>query len=238
MTVPNRRERLRKATVTEIKAHARRLLVAGGPQAISLRAIARDMGMTAPAIYRYFPGLDALVAELTGDLYDEMRELVTQARDAAGEEPLPRLAAMTRAFRSWSVTHPAEFTLLFGAPLPGVAGFVEQCTHADHPGARFGALFLQILTELWHHSPWPVPPTQTLRERLGDTLAPLRQSQGPLPVEVAYTFLSGWVRLYGLVAQEVFGHLRWAVTDPEALFSIEVDRFLKQLTADAPPTHH
>ena len=70
---PSRRERIRTATVAEIKALARRLLVGGGLAAISLRAIARDMGMTAPAIYRYFPSLDALVAELTEDLYDELR---------------------------------------------------------------------------------------------------------------------------------------------------------------------
>src|SRR5882672_12208641 len=76
-----RRERLRTATVAEIKSLARRLLMAGGPHAFSLRAIARDMGMTAPAIYRYFPSLDALVAELAEDLYDELRE----ATEAAGQ---------------------------------------------------------------------------------------------------------------------------------------------------------
>src|SRR5258705_7881123 len=88
---PTRRERLRTATVAEIKDHGRRLLTNGGPTAISLRAIARDMGMTAPAIYRYFPSLEALVHELTEDLYDELRENIEAARDAlAAADPLTR----------------------------------------------------------------------------------------------------------------------------------------------------
>ena len=103
-TSPTRRERLRTATVAEIKDLARRLLVTGGPTAISLRAIAREMGMTAPAIYRYFPSLDALVVELTEDLYDELRESIEAARDgcpadgsAAEASPLAQLAEIGRA---------------------------------------------------------------------------------------------------------------------------------------------
>jgi AcrR family transcriptional regulator len=83
-TPPSRRERLRVATVSEIKESARRLLVAGGPSAISLRAIGRGMGMTAPAIYRYFPSLDALVAAVCADLYDELSEVLEAAGGGAG----------------------------------------------------------------------------------------------------------------------------------------------------------
>lgn len=79
----NRRERVREATVTEIKQAAHGQLVAGGPTAISLRAIARDLGMTAAALYRYFPSLDALVEELCADCYDQLTESVTKARDSA-----------------------------------------------------------------------------------------------------------------------------------------------------------
>src|SRR4051812_44586825 len=105
-TSPTRRERLRGAAVAEIKQTARKLLVEGGPPAISLRAIARHMGMTAPAIYRYFPSLDALVIELTGEICDELSGLVEAARDEApADEPLLQLAAMARAFRAWSLAH-------------------------------------------------------------------------------------------------------------------------------------
>ncbi|SCL30330.1 transcriptional regulator, TetR family [Micromonospora nigra] len=228
MTAPTRRERLRTATVAEIKAGARKLLVAGGVEAVSLRAIARDMGMTAPAIYRYFPSLEALVAGVAGDLYDELRHRLEQARDEA-DDPVARLTAMARAFRAWSVAHPAEFGLIFGAPTPALEAFVAGCADADHPGARFGAVFVEPFLDLWHRNPWPGPPPELLRERLGDRLEPLRASHGEIPIEVTYAFLAGWTRLYGLVAMEVFGQLSWALTDPGPLFDLELTTFLATL---------
>jgi AcrR family transcriptional regulator len=232
MTAPTRRERLRSATVSEIKDGARRLLVTGGPQAISLRAIARDMGMTAPAIYRYFPSLDALIVELAGDLYDELRESIERARDGAGDDPVGQLAAMARAFRHWSIQHPVEFALIFGNRMPELAAFDEDCEDPTHPGARFGAVFLQPFVELWRRAPFPTPPHELIERRLGRCLDPLRQNYGDVPVEVAYLFLSGWTRLYGLVCMEVFNQLHWAVTEPEALFETELATFFRQLAAD------
>ncbi|MFI7646417.1 TetR/AcrR family transcriptional regulator [Micromonospora sp. NPDC049460] len=234
MPAPSRRERLRTATVAEIKDGARRLLVTGGVEAVSLRAIARDMGMTAPAIYRYFPSLEALVAALAGDLYDELRLRLEAARDDAGAEPVDQLLAMGRAFRSWSVAHPTEFGLMFGARAPGLDVFVDDCADPDHPGARFGAVFVQPIFELWHRAPFPTPPAELLQERLGGRLEPLRLSHGEVPIEVAYALLSGWTRLYGLVAMEVFGQLAWAVTEAEALFELELAAFTAQLRADPP----
>lgn len=231
MTAPTRRERLRTATVSEIKDGARRLLVTGGPQAISLRAIARDMGMTAPAIYRYFPSLDALVVDLAGDLYNELRENIEQARDAAADDPIDQLREMGRAFRRWSVAHPIEFALIFGSPVPGVSTFEEDCLDENHPGARFGAVFMRTFVELWQRAPFPTPPRDLIERRLAGCLEPLRRSHGDVPIEVAYTFLSGWTRLYGLVSMEVFNHLQWAVTEPEALFETELAMFFQQLSA-------
>ena len=233
MTAPTRRERLRTAAVSEIKDGARRLLVTGGPQAISLRAIARDMGMTAPAIYRYFPSLEALVIELASDVFDELRGHIEAARDAAGDDPVDHLAAMARAFRDWSVRHPVEFALIFGTPVPGMATMEDDCLDENHPAARFGAVFMRTFLDLWRRAPFPTPPPELINRRLAACLEPLRRSQGEVPVEVAYVFLSGWTMLYGMVSMEVFNHLKWAVSEPEALFETELDTFLRQLTADA-----
>ncbi len=233
--LPSRRERLRTATVAEIKDLARRLLVSGGPGAISLRAIARDMGMTAPAIYRYFPSLDALVAELTEDLYDELRESVEAARDKVTGDatPLVKLIEMARGFRRWSITHPAEFGLMFGSPVPGVATFEDGCIAPDHAGARFGAPFLEAFAQLWQSAPFPTPPAELIEARLGPHLAPYTAQHGTdVPVQVIYAYISAWTRLYGLVAMEVFGHLQWAVTDVEPLFEVELAAFVAQLSAD------
>jgi AcrR family transcriptional regulator len=228
MSAPTRRERLRTAALSEIKDGARRLLVTGGIEAVSLRAIARDMGMTAPAIYRYFPSLEALVLALAGDLYDELRGVVEAARDAAGPEPVDQLPAMCRAMRRWAVKHPAEFTLIFGNPVPGLAAYTRSCTDAEHPGARFGAVFLAPFLALTRDAVLPGPPADVLHRQLGSHLAPLTAKHGDLPIEVAYAFLSAWNRLYGLVAMEVFGHLTWAVDSPEALFETELAALIAQ----------
>ncbi|MEJ3744089.1 TetR/AcrR family transcriptional regulator [Actinomycetes bacterium KLBMP 9797] len=225
---PTRRERVRSATVAEIKTGARRLLVAGGPRAISLRAIARDMGMTAPAIYRYFPSLEALITALAEDLMNELSDAVAGAADAAGDDPGQQLAAMARAFRRWGLDNPVEFALIFGVPEPALEEFEQQCG-PDDPGARLGRPYLTAFLRLWERAPWPTPPRELLEERLRPQLGPLREGHGDLPIEVAYTFLSGWTRLYGLVAMEVFRQLRWAVTEPEALFETEIVTFLLQL---------
>ncbi|MEV0392940.1 TetR/AcrR family transcriptional regulator [Polymorphospora rubra] len=230
-TAPTRRERLRTATVAEIKDGARRLLRTGGAPAISLRAIARDMGMTAPAIYRYFPSLDALTGALAGDLYDEVRAAVEAARDTAGADPLAQLLDMARAFRRWAVAHPDEFTLIMGNRGSGIEAFEGACTDAGHPGARLGATFLRQFTVLWERAPSGAPGGAALER----SLAPLRHRHGAVPVEVAYLFLTAWTRLYGLIAMEVFQHLRWAVTDPEPLFEAELASLARQFQTPVPP---
>jgi AcrR family transcriptional regulator len=227
---PSRRERLRSATVSEIKEGARKLLVTGGPQAISLRAIARDMGMTAPAIYRYFPSLEALVIALAEDLMREVAAVVAEASEAAGDDPGRQLAAMARAYRAWAVANPVEFGLVFGAPVPGVGDLGLECL-PDDPGADLGRPYLAAFLKLWQREPWPTPPREYMLEHLGPHLGPLREAHGDLPIEVAYTFLSGWARLYGMVAMEVFNQLRWAITKPEALFEAEIVQFLSQVGA-------
>jgi len=246
MTASTRRERLRTATVSEIKDGARRLLVTGGPQAISLRAIARDMGMTAPAIYRYFPSLDALVLDLAGDLFDELLDTIEQARDSVDADrrtPVDQstrtdqstltdqILAMAHAFRRWSVGHPVEFAMMFGSPVPGTTALVGDCDD-DHPAAQLCEIFMRPFVALWHGRPFTIPVPHLVEDRLGPALEPLRCRCPELPVEVAYLFLAGWIRLYGLVAMEVFGHLQWAVTDPEALFETDLAHFIEQLSGN------
>jgi AcrR family transcriptional regulator len=231
LSAPTRRERLRTSTLSEIKDEARRLLVTGGPDAISLRAIAREMGMTAPAIYRYFDSLDALIEALAGDLYLELSAVVGAAKADAGDDPLDQLKAMARAFRDWSVAHPAEFALILGNPLPGIVAFQENCDDEHHPGVEFGRPFMETINVLWLRDPYPTPPRSLMEERLAAHLEPLRASHGEeVPIEVAWAFLSGWSRLYGLVSMEVFHHLRWAVSDPGALFEMELHAYVDQFT--------
>ena len=221
-TTPSRRERLRAETVTEIKQAARRLLVAGGPAAISLRATARDLGMTAPALYRYFASLDALLLAIVTDLFEDLRATVAEAA-TGDEEPLVRVGHMARAFRRWSLAHPAEFALMFGSPVPGITPYNDA-------GARFGETFFTVLGEHYARHPFggaePDLPEPALRE----LFQPYLDTFGDrFPMPVIYLFVAAWTRVYGIVAMEVFGHLRWAMTDVEPLFEVELARMGSRL---------
>jgi len=221
--VPTRRERHRSATLKEIKQVARQLVVDSGPTAISLRAIARELGMSAAALYRYFPSLEALIADVASEIFDELSAAAEAAGRGEGEVDA-QLVAMARGFRRWSIAHPQEFALLFGTPVPGVAEMEAECAPAEHPGARFGAVFVAPFARFWAElGRPPAPEDPELRRRL----APMYAAHGDiLPPQAMYQFLIGWIRLYGVVALEVFGHLRWAVDDVEPLFEAELAAFV------------
>ncbi len=225
---PTRRERLRTATLAEIKQAARQLVVRHGPTAISLRAIGRELGMSAPALYRYFPSLEALVMAVCSDVYDELRDAVTAAGQAT-TGPAEQLLAMARGFRAWSVAHPQEFALLFGTPVPGVVELEEDCVSPDHPAARVGAVFLKPFALIWHQLGHPAEVDDpTNAEQLARALAVHDEAVTPACM---YAFLGAWTRLYGMVALEVFGHLRWALTDVEPLFEAEIAAFVSALAS-------
>jgi AcrR family transcriptional regulator len=230
-TTPSRRERLRAETVTEIKEAARRLLVTGGPTAISLRAIARSLGMTAPALYRYFASLDALILAIVADLFEDLRAAVAQAATDHGDEaPLVRVGHMARAFRSWSLDRPAEFALMFGSPVPGVTPLAERSGPLNEAGARFGETFFTVLGEHYARHPFGGEPPDLPEPALRELFKPYLDTFGDrFPLPVIYLFVATWTRLYGIVAMEVFGHLRWTMTDVEPLFEVELGRMISRL---------
>ena len=229
---PTRRERLRAQTATEIKQVARQHLVAAGNVAgVQLRSVARDVGMTAPALYRYFPGLDELVLSMTVDLFDELIGEMEAARDSVEDDVAAQMVAVSRAFRSWSVAHPAEFAMIFGTPAVSFGhGPVNECEEA---GARFGTVFAQLFIRLWNEHPFAAPTDDDLGEALAAEIAPYHEwltvTLAPsMPKGAVIVFLEAWVKLYGVVALEVFGHLQWAIPDGEPLF----ERTLKTLSAE------
>src|SRR3954447_762130 len=146
----SRRDRARADTVREIKDTARRVLVAHGGEGFGLRAIAREMGMTAPALYRYFDSRENLVEHVVADLYDELCTHLESARDAA-DPPTPavQLLACSRAFRRWAIAHHQEFGLLFGSVGDDVVPSHDRLqAHAGSPAyaaaRRFGEIFVTL----------------------------------------------------------------------------------------------
>ncbi|GDY78866.1 hypothetical protein SAV31267_083510 [Streptomyces avermitilis] len=115
-----RRERLRAETTAEIKRVALELMATGGPDAITLRAIAREMGMTANAIYGYFATRDDLVTTLINDVYTSLVDTVDTAWETApAQDPAARIQAWACAFRGWALAGPEGFRLIYGDPVPG-----------------------------------------------------------------------------------------------------------------------
>ena len=197
----SRRGRVRATTTDEIVATARDLLAREGPQAVSLRAIAREMGLTAPALYHYFASHDELIRHVLAGIFAELTDEVRRAvQDAAADgDPVVTLAAACHQFRRWAIGQPAEFALVFSFPLPrpGTAG--DPCSgHALRLAATYFGVFL----------------------RAGE------QHAAPVP---ALTLVRCWALLYGAVAMETFGLLNFAFDDPAPMFELTIARLAGHL---------
>ncbi len=222
---PTRRERLRDSTLTEIKETARQHLRTEGPAGISLRGIARAIGMTAPALYRYYEGLGDLIAAMIEGYINEVSDAMEAARDALPEDDIgARLVAVTRTFRRWALDNRPEFGMVFGEPVPGYEPAPKD--GSDAAGARFGGIFFALFIELWQNRPFPVPADEEIPEDLRTQLRSFAGVCGlddsGLPLGVIRLYAGAWVRLYGLVTMEVFGHVSFLLEDPEALFEAEL----------------
>jgi len=220
---PSRRDRVRAATADEIRQTARRILVAEGPKACSLRAIASEMGMTAPALYRYFESRDDLIKHVVADIFTEIGGEIHTAIQAAGEasggDMVAKMVAACGEFRRWSLAHKEEFGLLFGTPLPGLEAMHDDVI--DDCAAKFSGEFFALFLELWRRHPFPVPADDEIDPSLRAQLARYREGLGSdLPLGAFLTFLRCWVRLYGMVSLEVFGHLHFALDDAAPMFEI------------------
>ena len=214
------RQRRREATRDEILEAARRLLVQSGLEQVTLRGIAAELGMTAPALYRYFASREALLESLIDTLYDELADILLAVRDADARGTLKaQFVATSREFRRWALTHRPEFGLLFGAPLPGVP--TKDVGTAPDRGMRFGHVWLELFAKLSRQHPEVVPDGRRVDPQLRRQLRDYHELIGrAVSIGTLELFLSCWMRLYGAVATEAFGHLNFALSDgdAEALF--------------------
>src|SRR5262245_85809 len=116
---PTRREKQYAATSAEIKDTARRLMAEHGTAGVSIRAIARAMGLSAPSLYHYFPNRDELITALISDAFNALADELEQVRDRTAGTAAERLMAVVLAYRSWALAHPLDFQLIYGNPIPG-----------------------------------------------------------------------------------------------------------------------
>jgi AcrR family transcriptional regulator len=141
------RERARAELTREIKAAARRQLAATGAQRLSLRAVARELGMVSSALYRYFPSRDDLLTALIIDAYDALGERAEQATAALPRADIRgRWRACCAVVRSWALAHPHEYALIYGSPVPGYQAPRETIPSASRVAVVLGGLLADAWT--------------------------------------------------------------------------------------------
>lgn len=214
----SRRDRYRTATREEAKGIALRQLAEGGTGALSLNAIGKEMGITGPALYRYFASRDALLTELITDAYGDFAaavETVVQAGDNAAY-----LRALAAAVRAWALAQPHRYLLLYGTP---VSGYVAP--EGTVPlASRILAPFLAALAVL----PSPANATDSPVAMLDAqfTAAVAQDPDHQIPGALMRRGVVWWTRMHGLLSLEIEGHFAGMSFDPALLYDVEVAALL------------
>ena len=211
------RERARADITAEITAAARRQLADHGAAALSLRAVARDLGMVSSAVYRYFPSRDDLLTALIIESYDALGAAAEEAATASRRRaPRHRWVAVATAIRTWAQEHPHEYALLYGSPVPGYAAPDDTTTS----GTRASFALLSVVRDAAASRPLePVLPVH-VPATLAVDLRTLRETVDlRIDDDVTVAVLAAWTQLFGLISFELFGQTRGVVTDADALFT-------------------
>jgi AcrR family transcriptional regulator len=209
------RARVRAEMTDEIKEVARRHLATDGAN-LSLRAVARDLGMVSSAIYRYFPSRDDLLTALILDAYNALGGAAEKAVAAVPPEAhTARWLALAAAVRDWAVEHPHEYALIYGSPVPGY--------QAPEDTVAAGTRAVTVLGEILQHAAKagaltrnedPYPPEASCED-----LKRIRAAVAPdVRLTTLARALSAWVALFGQVSFEIFGQLRNTVNHPAEFF--------------------
>jgi AcrR family transcriptional regulator len=226
------RERVRAELIAEIKQVARQQLAVAGADGLSLRAVARELGMVSSAIYRYFPSRDELLTALIIDGYDAMGE-AAEAAGRAGRDPRGKWRAVYRAVRGWARAHPREYALLYGSPVPGYRAPQDTVP----PAARVPRLLAEVLRDCWAAGTLTAPPdgpplTAALREQATQVAAAIAPG---LPAPVVVRAIIAWTQLYGMISFELFGHLVGSVDPSDEFFDNAIEQFADFV--GLPPSH-
>ena len=208
------RERVRTEVTAEITAAARRQLAEVGASGLSLRAVAREVGMVSSAVYRYFPSRDDLLTRLIIDGYDDLGA-AAEAADDPGAAPTERWLAVCRAVRDWARHHPHEYALLYGSPVPGY-----QAPEDTVPAAsRVGIVMGRILGDAARSGAMPETTGERDATLISDDAVEVLGGDHPaLDETVRVRALLAWSSLYGTISFELFGHFVGSVEDGDRYF--------------------
>ena len=225
-----RRERVRAETTIEIKEVAVQQMAQQGAASLSLRSIAREMGMSAPALYRYFPNRDALVTALIVDAYNSLAAALRVANEGqAHGDYNGRFRAVTRAYREWALSHRAEYALIYGTPIPGYEAPREETVM---PAAGVNLVIGYLLSEAVKAGKLTIPEayfnvSPDLQAEL-DALAAMVPEEDVVSAGVLLTVYI-FSRLHGLVWGELDEHFAPKIADSGELFEIEIAEMCSRL---------
>ena len=228
-TQVKRRERLRQELSESIKAAALRQLAESGPQAVTLRGIARELGVSPGALYGYFDSLDDLYSALIADGFNAQAQYVEDAIAFYNDRGHPdRMFAAMMAYRLWAVDHPELFRLLYFSPIPGYVAHEDGPTH--EAALRVSVAFLSELAREWERSgvevvcPGPRVDVEKFATIFGLKITPdqLRSAVGC------------WGEFHGLVCLEIAGHVDAQWTEPEALYDATIRGMTERMGGSAP----
>ena len=223
---------MRGATVAEIKTLAWAQIAENGAAALSLRAIARDMGMTSSALYRYFTSREQLLSALAQDgfasLADHLEAAETQAETQTEEGAANRFLRVVRAYRRWALDHPTEYALTFGSPVPGLECHVPEVKAEMERGV---AVLLRVMIEGLRRGLIQPPPLmgayeQALRAKLAQWAGTIDEE---LSAESLGACMFAWSQLHGAISVELFGHMPPELSPADELFEYQMHEVLRTI---------
>ncbi|MEV7914378.1 TetR/AcrR family transcriptional regulator [Streptomyces griseus] len=208
------RERARIEVTAAIKDEARKQLAEEGAAKLSLRAVARELGMVSSALYRYFPSRDDLLTALIIDAYDAIGEAAERAAAESAQTlaPADRWVAVACAVREWGLAHPHEYALIHGSPVPG---YIAP-TDTVGPASRVGLVLIDIVRTAFLADDLTVPSIDPELRADAERMA-AEFAEGVPPGTVA-VLVAAWAQLFGLISFELFGQYNRVVEAREPLF--------------------
>jgi AcrR family transcriptional regulator len=226
--VQTRRERQREETREEILATAWRQIADQGIMALSLRAIAREMGITAPGLYRYYPSRDDLVTVLIIEAFNSFSTALETARDAykAGDH-VARFRAICTAYFQWALSNPQKYALIFGTPIPGYV-----LDNRAGPAAQRGFLALQNVIGEAHTAGKISGDAVTIRlpGALKIQYDVLRRYGMPYTPVVTHLALSTWSMIHGMTSLYLYGYFAGFLADQSGSFiNLEIEKMIRTL---------
>ncbi|MBF6302660.1 TetR/AcrR family transcriptional regulator [Nocardia amamiensis] len=223
------RARARAQTMTDIVRIGREHLATDGAAALSLRAVARDLGVVSSAVYRYVRSRDELLTLLVVDGYNALGDAVDAALADAADDPIDRLRVLGRTVRRWALAEPARYGLLFGTPVPG---YEAPAAETVAPGTRVIATMQTLFARAYATGKLASPSREPrVSAPLAGSFARIRDEfQLELPDWLVVRGVTFWVGLFGAVSADVFDMYGLdTFADRDELFEHQLDALLDML---------